>query len=306
MRYAIVGTGGIGGYYGAQLAKAGKEVHFLLRSDYETVRDNGLQIDSVDGSYHLDHINAYNNTEDMPKCDVVIVALKTTANGRLQRLLTPLLHKDTLVLLIQNGIGVEEDVQKIFPETYLAAGLAFICTAKTAPGIINHQAYGSITIGNYSCPKQELVNSLIADLADAGVQASDVEYLEARWKKAVWNMPFNGMTVALETTTASLLANPSTRRLIEDMMMEVVGGARACGCKTVDEEFVKKMIDITLVMPPYKPSMKLDHDFNRPMEIDYIYSRPIADAKKHGFHMAKLEMLEAELRFIESVSRERD
>ena len=106
MRYGIIGTGAIGGYYGAKLAHAGQEVHFLLRSDYEYVKQHGLQVDSCDGSFHLADINAYQYTEHMPPCDVVLVCLKSVNNGKLQSLLLPLLHAQTLVVLIQNGIGV--------------------------------------------------------------------------------------------------------------------------------------------------------------------------------------------------------
>ena len=77
MRYGIIGTGAIGGFYGAKLAHAGQELHFLLHSDYEYVKQHGLQVDSCDGSFHLDDVNAYPNTEDMPKCDVVLVCLKS-------------------------------------------------------------------------------------------------------------------------------------------------------------------------------------------------------------------------------------
>ena len=132
MRYGVIGTGAIGGYYGAKLAHAGQELHFLFLSDYEYVKQHGLQVDSCNGSFHLDDVNAYLHTEDMPKCDVVLVCLKSVNNGKLQTLLPPLLHDKaaskreqsdaridsaereqarpkvkTLVVLIQNGIGVE-------------------------------------------------------------------------------------------------------------------------------------------------------------------------------------------------------
>ena len=155
MRYAIIGTGAVGSYYGGKLAHAGCDVHFLLHSDYEYVNLHGMQIDSCDGSFHLDHPQVYHDTADMPQADVVIVALKTTRNHLLKTLLPPLLHKETLVLLIQNGIGPEPELQKQFPELYLAAGLAFICSSKTEPGRVNHQCYGSINIGNYCTKRRE-------------------------------------------------------------------------------------------------------------------------------------------------------
>ena len=299
MKYGVIGTGAIGGYYGSLLSKAGKEVHFLFHSDYEYVCQNGLYVKSCDGSFHLDNIHAYKHSGDMPKCDVVLVCLKTVNNHRLASLLTPLLHAKTIVVLIQNGIGVEQDVQAMFPQTSLVAGLAFICCSKTEPGHVNHQCYGSINLANYSCPDATLVQDVVSDFVEAGIDAHEVEYHEARWKKAVWNMPFNGMTVALNTQTDLLLKHPSTRALIREQMLEVVAVANALGVKNLDESFVEQMIETTDAMTPYSPSMKLDFDFRRPMEIDYLYSRPIAKAHEAGLRMPKLEMLEAELRFIE-------
>lgn len=299
MRYGVIGVGAIGGYYGSKLAYSGQEVHFLSHSDYQFVKEHGMQVDSCDGSFHLEHVNVYQNAKDMPKCDVVVVGLKTTNNHLLPDLLPPLLHENTVVVLIQNGIGVEADVQKMFPQTQLIAGLAFICSAKTEPGRVNHQCYGSINLGNYSCKDENLYSAILYDFTNAGIQTGSVPYEEARWKKAVWNMPFNGMTVALNTQTDLLLKNPATRQLIRDLMMEVIDAARHLGVTGIDESFADKMIETTDAMTPYSPSMKLDYDFHRPMEIDYIYTRPIEMARAAGFRMAKLEMLEAELRFLQ-------
>ena len=300
MTYGVIGSGAIGGYYGGRLQKAGFEVHFLFRSDYDYVKEHGLQVDSCNGSFHLDNVNAYCDTADMPQCDVVFVCLKTVNNDKLCKLLPPLLHEDTIVVLIQNGIGVEADVQSNFPDVQLCAGLAFICSAKTEPGRVNHQCYGSINLADYSCRDKESVQAVATEMRLAGIEAGIVEYNEARWKKAVWNMPFNGLTVALHAQTDQLLANPATRRLVKEMMMEVVGAARHLGVKNVDETFVEKMITMTDEMTPYSPSMRLDYDFHRRMEIDYLYTRPITMAREAGFAMPKLEMLEAELRFLEA------
>ena len=299
MTYAIIGTGAIGGYYGAKLARAGRDVHFLLHRDYEYVRANGLRVDSCDGDFCLPQVNAYNTTQEMPKADVVLVGLKSTNQHLLRSLLPPLLHNRTLVILIQNGIGLEEDMQAWFPGLALAAGLAFICSAKTEPGRICHQCYGSINLGNYSCPDKGLIQAVLADFIEAGIDAHEVEYHEARWRKAVWNMPFNGMTVALQTQTDSLLRHPATRQLIYEQMMEVINAAAALGIQNLDESFAQKMMQMTDEMVPYSPSMRLDFDFHRSMEIHYIYSRPIAIARAAGFQMPRLEMLERELRFID-------
>ena len=300
LSYAVIGTGAIGGFYGARLAHANHDVHFLLHSDYQYVLEHGLYVDSCDGSFHLSHVHAYQASSDMPKADIILVCLKSVNNHLLPSLLPPLLKDDTLVVLIQNGIGLEEDVSLMFPGVQLAAGLAFICSSKVAPGRISHQCYGSINLGNYNCKDPQRFQQVVDDFRAADIQTGIVEYREARWKKAVWNMPFNGMTVALCTQTDQLLKHPATRQLIREQMLEVVAIARRLGVENVDETFVEKMIETTDAMTPYSPSMRLDFDFKRPMEIDYLYTRPIAIAHEAGLRVPRLEMLEAELRFIQA------
>lgn len=304
MKYGVIGTGAIGGFYGAKLAHAGMDVHFLFHRDFNYVVSHGLAVNSPDGNFLLSPVNAYRNTAEMPKCDVVLVCLKSVNNRLLPALLPPILKPHSLVILIQNGLGLEQDVQEMFDtHVSLAAGLAFICSAKTDPGVVNHQCYGSLNIANYSCPHPEKIKQVVSDFRRAGIEANEVEYHEARWKKAVWNMPFNGMTVALRTRTDLLLKNPATRALIREQMLEVIRAAKACGVKNISESFADKMISMTDSMTPYSPSMKLDYDHRRPMEIHYIYTRPIEMAQAAGCPMPRLQMLEAELRFLEAESR---
>lgn len=303
MRYAIIGTGAIGGFYGGRLARAGHDVHFLLHTDYEYVRANGLRVCSCDGSFTITHPHVYASAGQMPQCDVALVALKTTANGLLPGLLAPLLTGRTLVVLIQNGIGVEADVAEAIPGVQLAAGLAFVCSTKTGPGLIEHASGGALTIGNYSCRDASLIEALLADLASAGISASVADYAEARWKKAVWNMPFNGLASVLGLTTDRIIASPSGERLVGALMAEVIGAARACGASSIDSGFADKMMLMTRRMPPYSPSMKVDLDLGRPMEIQYLYTRPIEEARRHGFAMERTEVIEAQLRTIEDSRR---
>lgn len=106
-RYAIIGTGAIGGYYGACLQRSGIEVHFLLHRDYAWVAQQGLVVNSVDGDFALPRVNAHATTATMPSVDVVVIALKTTQNHLLTALLPPLLGPTTAVLTLQNGFDIE-------------------------------------------------------------------------------------------------------------------------------------------------------------------------------------------------------
>jgi len=300
LTYAVIGSGALGGFYGGKLAHAGKDVRFLFHSDYRFVVDNGLKVDSVTGNFHLTDVQAYRSTADMPKADVVLVCLKTTNNYLLKTLLPPILHPDSVIVLIQNGLGVEEDVAIDFPQQSIAGGLAFICSNKIGDGHIAHLDYGKLNIGIFQGEAHATLEQVKSDFTEAGVPTEiSSDLMTARWQKLVWNIPYNGMTVVLNTTTDRLMQEASTRQLSYDLMLEVIAGARACGVE-VKESFADKMMELTDSMTPYAPSMKLDFDYKRPMEIEYIYSRPVKRALSAGYDMKKVAMLEAQLRFIQS------
>ena len=299
LKYAVIGTGAIGGYYGGKLAHSGREVHFLFRSDYDHVKNNGLQVHSVKGDFLLNPVNAYHSISDMPVCDVVLVGLKTTANHLLPSLLKPVLHENSLVILIQNGLGMEERLAESLPNTGIAGGLAFICSQKNSPGVISHLDYGQLNLGLLQGNREQL-GQVCNDFLAAGVEATLAESLGyARWQKLVWNVPFNGMCVVLNSETDTLMEHDSTRELSRDIMAEVVSAAQACGYP-LNSELPDKMINMTMSMEPYAPSMKLDFDNKRPLEIEAIYSSPIDSARKAGYEMKKTQMLEQQLKFISS------
>lgn len=302
MKYGIIGTGAIGGYYGGRLAQAGKEVHFLFHSDYGHVKQNGLRVDSVKGDFVINPIHAYQSTTDMPKCDVVLVCLKTTNNHLLTQILPPVLHDNTVVILVQNGLGVEEDLQREFPELKIAGGLAFICSRKLGAGYIEHMDQGKLNIGAYSNISKLTLLDIVADLEDAGVEAEVVDLNTARWEKLVWNIPFNGLSVVLNTSTDKLLENDHTRQLVYDMMQEVILAASNCGVPLLPK-LADRMIETTKSMVPYSPSMKLDFENKRELELLYIYTKPVTKAILEGVEMSRVSMLSKQLYYIESLYR---
>ena len=299
LKYAVIGTGALGGFYGGMLANAGKDVHFLFHNDYDYVSQNGLRIDSTFGNFIIQHPNAYDSTSKMPVCDVILVCLKTTNNKMLTELLPPLLHKDTCVILVQNGLGIEAALAQNFPDMSIAGGLAFICSSKVGLGHITQMDYGKLTIGSYQGDNKSVLQQVCSDLSDAGVPnvISD-DLTMSRWKKLVWNIPYNGMCVVLDTTTERLMQYSDTYELIRALMLEVIGAANACGVH-VDENFAQAMLDSTLKMKPYAPSMKLDYDYRRPLEIQAIYTNPLITAQKAGYDMPKVNMLEQQLKYIQ-------
>ena len=299
MHYAIIGTGAIGGYYGGKLAHAGNDVHFLFHSEYETAARRGLRVESPGGDFTVWPIRAYRDTRAMPPCDAVIVALKTTVNAQLPDLLRPVLKPGGLVLLIQNGLGMEEELASALPpDTSVAGGMAFICSNRTGQASVRHLDYGKLTVGLHS-GDESLCRRVLADMEAAGIEtawAPDLQ--EARWRKLVWNIPYNGLCVALNTTTDEIMRYEPSRSLARTLMEEVIGGANANGV-AIPLSFADDMLRSTDRMRPYKPSMRLDYDNRRPLEIQSIYTNPLLSARAHGSGMPRVEALERQLRFIE-------
>ncbi|WP_343691136.1 putative 2-dehydropantoate 2-reductase [Chitinophaga sp.] len=300
MKYAIVGTGAIGGFYGAMLANAGEEVHFLLNRDYAFVKEEGLHITSeIFGDIHLKKVHAYQRAVDMPACDVVLVCLKTTDNSDLlPSLLQPLLHADAVVILMQNGLGMEADVAAMFPDTGIAGATALISVNKVGPGQMHHLDYGDIEIGNFNIRDTRIIDQVVAAFDKTGLIAKKAaDLVTLRWKKLVWNITFNGMSVVLNTTADKLLADAATYNLSKAIMTEVIHGANACGA-ALPESLVYDMLQFTIAMRPYAPSMKVDYDNKRPMEVKYIYEHPVAMARAAGYYMSKVDMLLQQLLFL--------
>ena len=269
--YAIIGTGAIGGYYGAKLVRAGFEVHFLARSDFGHIRDHGLVIESKDGDFTLPRVNVYESAADMPACDVVAVTLKATANHILSDVLPKVVKNNGAVLVMQNGFGYEEEVAKITGPDRLLGVLCFICSTKTGPGHIQHLDFGHITVAQYTSNGTPsgitpLMQDIAADFTKAGISvATAPDLATARWKKLVWNVPYSGLSVVLSATTDILNKNPFSRELVTNLMHEVCAGAKACG-HPIEEEFVSQMLSYTDSMIPYRTSMIIDYEEKRPRQ----------------------------------------
>lgn len=307
MKYGIIGTGAVGGYYGGLLAKQGYDVHFLLHSDYDHVAKNGLLIESINGNFFLDKVNAYSSANQMPRCDVTIIALKSTSNHLLNDILPHMVKPGGIVIVLQNGLGLEADIQAIVPNAIVMGGLCFLCSNKTGPGHIKHLDFGTIRLGEYHQDGPAGITDDLKKIAQAfetaGIAVLLSENLEkARWEKLVWNMSYNGLSAILEATTDQMMSCPSSLTLVREIMMEVIAAAQACGYD-LKESFADDMLKTTQSMTDYSPSMKLDSENRRALEIEKIYWRPIQEAGKAGVHMNKSRLIALQLEFIDQRHR---
>lgn len=295
---AIIGTGAVGGYYGARLQQSGIKVHFLLHHDYQEVQRNGLRVDSPNGNFVLPSVHAYHQAADLPRCDWIVIALKTTANSLLKSILTDRLTPNGFVLTLQNGLGSEESIASIVGKDRVMGGLCFLCANKIGPGRIHHLDYGSITLGEYRDDETTgnitpRIETVAATFRKAGIPIETTNDLAlARWKKLVWNIPFNGLSVLHHAQTDRLVGDPKIRMHCERLMQEVANAS----IRPIENNFLVKMMAQTMTMKPYAPSMKLDYDRGNPMELESIYGNPIRSAQQRGIAMPETEALYQQLR----------
>jgi 2-dehydropantoate 2-reductase len=302
MNVAIIGTGAVGGYYGARLAHAGHDVRFLARSEYAHLRQHGLTVTSVDGDFSIPagELRVYRDVVAMPECDVVCVAVKATANGSVLPIIWPVVKPGGLIVLLQNGFGVEQALAARHRDARVAAGLAFICSFRDGPGVVRHTSHGAITLAPLDGRARASVDELAGVFEAADVKATVMDdIVEARLRKLVWNIPFNGLTTLLGATTAELLESPAARRVATALMKEVQAAAAASGV-AIEDEFLDQIWATTETMGDYKPSLRLDYLARRPLEIDAIYRAVIAHAGRRGATMPRTEQLADELEHLQS------
>ena len=301
LTYAIIGSGALGGYYGGRLAHGGAEVHFLLNSDYDHVSEHGLVVESTQhGDITLPSVNAYAKPGDLPKCDVVVVGLKTTSNHFLPALLPPVVKADGVVLSLQNGLGPEDDAAAVVGAERVIGGLCFLCSNKVGPGHIQQQRFDHIKIGEFATrgvsPRME---QIAADFDRGGVRVECVEDLMlARWQKLVWNMPYNGLSAVLGVDCTVLM--DKAEPLVRELMLETVAACRAVIGHDIPLEFVEKMLENTRKMDAYRPSMMIDREMDRPMEVEAIYGEPVRRTEAAGAYVPRMRMLYDQLKVLQA------
>src|SRR2546430_9339749 len=264
MKIGVVGCGALGSYYGAKLSRDGREVHLLLRSDYEAVRRKGERIRRVEG-YFLVQPKLARSPEEIGVCDLYLNGLKTTANHQFPQLLPPLVGANTAVMTLQNGLGNEGQMAALFGPEKILGGLCFVCLNRVEPGLIHHLAHGTIVLGEHQRWPEPRTHELASMFRHAGVPCQVTDNLErAHWEKLVSHIPFNGLGVASAAgydavasgvvrpsvaprpclPTDRLLADLRWERLVRELMLEVIAGANALGLR-ISESVADKQIEET-------------------------------------------------------------
>lgn len=289
----LVGTGAVGSYYGGRLAQAGARVATVCRSDYHIVSQKGIAVKSHHGDFHFfpsQVVQSVNEYKTIP--DLIIVATKVLPSIDVPKLIDGAVHNGTSIMLLQNGIDIEERIQQAFPNNDILSALAFICVSRINYGYIEHWDYGRLVIGKYPQGKHVMLSRVAALFKAVGVECSVSEdIVDARWKKLLWNAPFNPMSVLCGgATTKEMIDNPLTEELAVKIMEEVALLAMKSG-HAIDRAYIEKNISDTRVMKPYKTSMLLDYNEGRAMEVEAILGNALRIAGKVDIEVPHIKTL---------------
>ncbi len=299
----IIGSGAIGSYYGGRLAEAGHDVRFLMRRDYQAVCEGGLRVTSPDGDFTLVNPTITLKSEDIGPVDWVVCALKATSIQEAQELVRPCVSTKTRILVLMNGLGLEERFAGWFGPERVFGGLAFTCINRGEPGYVNHLAYGPVTLGHFQNDQKEL-DAAVELWASSKVQIiASPSLLRARWEKLCWNIPFNGLAVvAGGITTDRIVDDPYLRNAARTLMEEVIeAGNKDLVMHSENTQIdgngvIERMFRLTDTMGMYRPSTMIDFLDGKVMEIDAIFGEPLRRAQSLGIATPQLALLTALLR----------
>lgn len=294
----IVGAGAIGSFYGAILKRAGCAVSVVMRSEYDAVVANGIQINSDLGdlSYRPDHVYRDGDTPESAP-DYLILCVKVLPGVDRAAMIRPWMGDNTRIVLIENGLDIERELADAFPANPVTSCIAFIAASRVAPGIVDHKAYGRLVMGSFPSGIDNETQALADLFIEGGIKIDlTEEVVGERWRKCLWNTSFNPLSVlANGADTVTILDTEGGEALMRELIREVMAVAAADGYP-MDESLIDKNIAGTRKMPPYKNSMALDHLNDRPIELDAVIGNVVAIAQKRGISVPHLNTVLVTLR----------
>lgn len=284
MKIAIIGTGGVGGYFGGKLAKAGFDVTFFARGEHlSTLKNNGLLVKSILGDFHLANINATNRIQDIEVANIIILALKAWKIKELASNLKTILHKDSIILPLQNGVSTVDELTEYIDKKHILGGLCRIISKIEAPGIINHFGVDpEIVFGEIDKSKTERILKLKNILDKAEIKNKIADDIQADlWKKFI-AICVSGLLAVSKTSYGELREIKETRQMMIDLIDEIYYLSKVMGI-SIEKEFPEKTL-VYIDSFPYNSTSSLTRDVweGKPSEIEYQNGTVVKLGEKYG------------------------
>ena len=285
MKIAIMGSGGIGGYFGAQLAsKTDHNVHFIARGAHlEAMQQNGLRVESEFGGVEINPVRVTDDPQEVGPVDIVIFAVKLYSVDEAAKQCRPMVSEQTGVISFQNGIGSEERIDEILGPGHAMGGIAYAPLAIAAPGVIAHTGnFAKLSVGEMSGGSSERLDAFVSACREAEIDISASEDIKKElWEKFIFLASFSGITCLTRQPIAFVQQDGMAKELFKQALSEAIGIAVAEGV-TIDDDFFDKTMSFTMGMGGnVQSSMLTDLENGRPLENNWLSGKIVELAEKH-------------------------
>lgn len=284
MNISIIGTGGVGGYFGAKLAQAGHQVAFLARGAHlQAIQAEGLRVESLLGDFQVSNVSASDQIEDLPVSDLILVCVKAWQVKEVAPHLPQIMHEHTIVLPLQNGVLAAKELEAFLPVSTIMGGLCRIISKIAAPGLIRHIGVTpTIVFGEFDQSLSKRGARLQALFEAAGIKSRYSHDIEADlWKKFI-AICVSGLLAITHTTYGELREEPETRSMMTELIKEVYAVSQKAGVN-ISADFPVKTISF-IDSFPFESTSSLTRDIweGKPSEIEYQNGTVVELGEKLG------------------------
>jgi 2-dehydropantoate 2-reductase len=263
MRIAIMGSGGLGGYFGARLAQGGADVRFIARGKHlEAMRRDGLRIDGP-VPMHVEKVQVSDNPADFGVADVVMLCVKLWDTQQAIEQIRPMVGPQTAIISFQNGVLKDQYLRAAFDAKQIMGGVGYVATTISSPGVIRQTGpMQRLIFGEFDGSRSDRGEALLAACLAGGIQAEfSGDILREIWQKYVFLVGLSGTTTTIRKTIGPIRSNPQTRAFLLDVMREVVAVGRAHGVK-LPEDYAEVRLKLADEVSPDMTS-SMHHDLQR-------------------------------------------
>ena len=273
MRIAIIGAGGVGGYFGARLQQAGADVGFVARGAHlEALRRDGLKVESPLGDIHLPRVNATDNAADLGHADIVWLAVKLWDTEAALRSMKSVVGPDTGIISFQNGVQKDDLLRQAFGERAVMGGVGYVAANIDRPGVIKHTGtMQRLIFGEYDGSRSARAEALLDACTRGGINAelSD-DIRRAIWEKYVFLVGLSGSTTTMRATIGPIRSNPRTRAFLFDLMRETVAVGRALGVALPADYADQRLAFVDSLPEAMTSSMHHDLNGRKRLEVSWL------------------------------------
>jgi 2-dehydropantoate 2-reductase len=274
MKIAVMGSGGVGGFYGGHLAHVGCDVTFVARGAHlKAMREHGLKIESAaHGDIHVPKVKVTEDPATIGPVDLVIIAVKlwdieTTANA-----IKPIVGPHTGVLSLQNGVIKDDILRRAFGDKAVMGGVGYVATHISRPGVIHQTGtLQRLLFGEYDGSRSERAETLYAAALRTGIETElSADIRKTLWEKYVFLVGLSGSTTTMRSTIGPIRENPQTRAFLQDLMRETVAVGRAHGVALPEDYADQRMTFADSVAPDMTSSMHHDLEGGNRLEVAWL------------------------------------